>query len=120
MDQDFIRSDPEKRVEQGSLKFYVIAFIASILLTLTAYLLVVRDVFTKEVLVFSIVGLGILQAMIQLVFFLHLGKESKPRWNLLVFLFMVLVVVILVFGSLWIMFSLNDRLMPMSTIYTEN
>jgi cytochrome o ubiquinol oxidase operon protein cyoD len=41
------------------------------------------------------------------VFFLHLGRESKPRWNLNALLFAVLVVVIIVFGSLWIMHNLN-------------
>jgi cytochrome o ubiquinol oxidase operon protein cyoD len=45
--------------------------------------------------------------MVQLVFFLHLGGEGKPRWRLTAFLFMLLVLVILVFGSLWIMYNLD-------------
>jgi heme/copper-type cytochrome/quinol oxidase subunit 4 len=48
--------------------------------------------------------------------FLHLGNEAKPRLKLLVFGFMALVVMILVFGSLWIMYSLNYRMPTQSQI----
>jgi heme/copper-type cytochrome/quinol oxidase subunit 4 len=44
---------------------------------------------------------------VQLIFFVHLDQERKPRWNLMVLLFAVLVVVIICFGSLWIMKNLN-------------
>jgi len=46
-----------------------------------------------------------------LIFFLHLGIESKPRWNLLVFYFMVVVLAILLYGSFWIMSNLDYRMM---------
>ena len=39
--------------------------------------------------------------------FLHLGQEDKPRYQLTAFNFMVLVVLILVFGSIWIMQNLD-------------
>jgi cytochrome o ubiquinol oxidase operon protein cyoD len=54
-----------------------------------------------------VVGLAVAQLLVQLVFFLHLGREPKPRQNLVVFLFMLLVIGILVIGSLWIMHNLN-------------
>jgi heme/copper-type cytochrome/quinol oxidase subunit 4 len=54
-------------------------------------------------------SLAIAQLITQLLFFLHLEKEPKPRWNLLVLSFAVTVAVILVFGSLWIMQNLNYR-----------
>lgn len=60
--------------------------------------------------------LGILafgQFVVQLVYFLHLGTEQKPRWKLLVFWFMIVVVLIVVVGSLWIMYNLNyNMIMP--------
>jgi cytochrome o ubiquinol oxidase operon protein cyoD len=111
MDNDFHRMDTTG-TESGTLKSYVLGFLLSVLLTVGAYLVVAKHLFTSWVLVFAIVGLGSVQALIQLVFFLHLGKESKPRWNLLVFFFMGLVVAILVIGSLWIMYNLNYRVMP--------
>lgn len=96
----------------GSLKSYVIGFFWSIILTLIAYTLVVEQIFTDWTLVFAIVALSIVQVIVQLLYFLHLGDEPKPYWNLIVFLFMTLVVVILIGGSLWIMYNLNYRMMP--------
>jgi cytochrome o ubiquinol oxidase operon protein cyoD len=96
----------------GTLKSYLIGFISSLLLTALSFSLVAFRFFTGEGLRFTIIGLGILQALAQVLFFLHVGKESKPRWETLVFLFMTMVVVIIVIGTLWIMFDLNHRMMP--------
>ena len=92
---------------RGNLRTYVIGFALSIVLTLIAYALVVNEVWSSNVLIAVIIGLAIVQLFVQLVFFLHLGRESKPRWNLIVLTFAVIVVVIVVLGSLWIMQNLN-------------
>lgn len=103
----------------GSLREYVTGFIFSIVLTLLAFFIVQRHVssdhsaYSHRFLGLVIAFTAISQLVVQLIFFLHLGKESKPRWNMLVFTFMVTVVVILVFGSLWIMYNLNYH-MPSS------
>jgi cytochrome o ubiquinol oxidase operon protein cyoD len=95
----------------GSLKSYIIGFCISLLLTAIAFSLVGFRLMRGDAAIFSIVGLGILQAIAQMLFFLHIGKESKPRWETLLFLFMVLILVIIVIGSLWIMYDLNHRTM---------
>ena len=59
-----------------------------------------------------IFALGLLQGIILLITFLGLGIEPKPRWNLLAFFFMVFVIIILVGGSMWIMYNLNYNMMP--------
>lgn len=100
----------------GTLKSYVIGFLASILLTGLSFLLVITKAFSEQVLIHSIIGLAILQAVVQLLFFLHVGQEAKPRWETLVFYFMVMVLLIVVVGSLWIMFDLDNRLMPQMTM----
>lgn len=97
----------EKPTQHGSLISYCIGFVLSIVFTLLAYWLVVYDVFTGGLLVAAIVLLAIAQLLVQLLFFLHLGKEKAPRWNLIVFSFMILVVIIVVGGSLWIMKNLD-------------
>lgn len=58
--------------------------------------------------------LASVQLVVQLLFFLHLGEESKPRWKLLSLIFALIILGIIVFGSLWIMFDLQSRMM-MST-----
>lgn len=96
---------------QASLKNYTIGFVLSVALTVIAYLAVVNHWMVGWVLVATIITLAIIQLMIQLVFFLHLGSEEKPRWNLLTFLFMMMVLLIIVVGSLWIMNNLNYNMM---------
>lgn len=112
MNHDSRMIDPEQAARHVNFKTYVHGYALSILLTLMAYFAVVKHLLSAWVLVFVIAGLAVTQAIVQLVYFLHLGKETKPRWNMVVFLFMTMVVVILVFGSVWIMHSLSTRVMP--------
>jgi len=106
---------------------YILGFSLSIALTLAAYILVVGHHFSHYAILLTIIFLALVQFLVQLQFFLHIGRESKPRWNLLVLLFMVIIVWILVFGSLWIMTNLNyhhDHMTPDQTdqfiIHDEN
>jgi cytochrome o ubiquinol oxidase operon protein cyoD len=99
-------------VGQSSVLTYVIGYVASIFLTLSAYFVVTRHVSLKWVMVSIIIAIAMIQFLVQMLFFLHLGRESKPRWKLVVFFFMLMVVCILVFGSLWIMNNLNYRMTP--------
>lgn len=101
-----------QEVGSGAFRSYLIGFLLSILLTLVAYFMVVEHAFSHRILVFTTIGLGIVQMFIQLLFFLHLGQESKPYWNCQLFFFMLTILVILVVGSLWIMQNLNYNVMP--------
>lgn len=98
---------------------YSVGFLSSIILTISAYALVVNDIFANvwapAVVALILSGLAVLQLAIQLLFFLHLGEESKPRWKLMSFIFAFIILGIIVFGSLWIMFDLNSRMMMSPT-----
>lgn len=111
MNRDPLMAPPQK-VEYGNFKSYITGFILSIVLTLAAYFLAVESVLTGWALDLAIALLAIAQALVQLILFLNLTREAKPRWNLIIFLFMVLIVFIVVFGSLWIMNNLKYNLMP--------
>ena len=91
----------------GSYKSYIIGFILSILLTVIPYYIVVNHVFDRSIIFISIAILAIMQLFVQLVFFLHLSSESKPRWNLTAFVYSAIIVFILVAGTLWIMYHLD-------------
>ncbi|HEY2810592.1 MAG TPA: cytochrome o ubiquinol oxidase subunit IV [Rhabdochlamydiaceae bacterium] len=97
----------------SSFKPPFIAFVLSLLLAAAMYRFVTKHHLEGLSLTLTLFVLGLVQALIQLVFFLHLGVESKPHWNSITFLFTVLVVIIIVGGSLWIMNNLNYNLMPM-------
>lgn len=98
---------------QKTRNMYIIGFASSIVLTVIAFGATALHSETHhaiphhDVIVPILLGLAVIQLFVQIIFFLHLGKESKPRLNLMAFLFMILVVVIVVFGSLWIMQNLD-------------
>jgi len=95
-----------------SSKPLIWGLVLSVILTLAAYFLVQGHSYNKAVLLGLIMGLGMLQAIVQLVFFMHVGIETKPHWNLIMFLFMVLVAIVIVGGSIWIMSNLDYNVMP--------
>jgi cytochrome o ubiquinol oxidase operon protein cyoD len=101
----------EHATNYGTFKSYIIGFLSSLILTLLAYFLAVKKPFSGSGHYFLIGGIGLIQSWILLVLFLDVGKESKPQWNLLVFLFTVMVTLILILGSMWIMYHLNYNLM---------
>jgi cytochrome o ubiquinol oxidase operon protein cyoD len=89
---------------------YVVGFVLSGALTLAAYAMVTGEMLSGWGLMFGLIGLALVQTLVQLLFFLHLRDEGEPRWKLLVFDLMLLIVTILVFGTLWIMNNLNQHM----------
>lgn len=90
---------------------YITGFVLAVLLTFSAYEFVVNHYVTGIGLLAIIVTLAVAQLIVQLIFFLHLGRGKEARWNLVAFLFMLIILVILVAGSLWIMYNLNYNMM---------
>jgi len=102
-----------KRKWHGTFRGYAIGFTASLLLTLLSFSLALFKPFSPMVLVGVLVGLGLVQAIVQLIFFLHLRKGDKPHWERAVFYSMLFILLVLALGSMWIMSDLNKRLMSM-------
>ena len=48
-----------------------------------------------------------------LIYFLHLDGSSAQRWNVMAFLFTLLILAIVVVGSLWVMHNMNANMMTM-------
>ena len=95
-----------------SLKPPLLGFVLSLLLIVAMHRFATMHHLAGTTLTVTIFGFALLQAVVQLLFFLHLGLESKPHWNTISFFFMVLVAVILIGGSLWIVQNLNYNMMP--------
>lgn len=95
----------------GSVKSYIIGFILSIILTIVPYFIVVKHMLPVEVMAIVVFVLAIGQLFIQLVFFLHLNSSSEQRWNLITIMFTAVVLLILVIGTIWIMWNLNYNMM---------
>jgi cytochrome o ubiquinol oxidase operon protein cyoD len=54
--------------------------------------------------------LALVQIMVQLHFFLHLGRSRSQRANMVAFLFTALVAMIVIGGAIWIMNNLNNNM----------
>ncbi len=98
-------------------KTYVIGFVLSVVLTLIAFGLVSTHVAhhhnypSDSFVMVALLALAVVQLFVQMVFFLHIRRGGKPRWNAWAFAFAAVVVAIVVIGSLWIMSNLNYRMM---------
>ena len=99
----------------GSLKSYLIGFLAALILTSLSFLLVIGQVFSGHIVIYTISALAIVQAAIQLKYFMHLGEEGKPYWETFIFFFMILILLIITCGSLWVMHDLDLRTMTHNT-----
>ncbi len=55
-----------------------------------------------------------MQIVVHMVYFLHMNPRSEGGWNMLALIFTVVLVVIVLSGSLWVMYHLNSNMMPMS------
>ena len=95
----------------GSVKSYLIGFIASLLLTSASFLLVYHQVLSPHGAFITISILALIQAAFQLKYFMDLGKEGKPYWETFIFFFMILILLIITCGSLWVMHDLEFRTM---------
>lgn len=91
---------------------YVVGFVLSLLLTFIAYSLVVTDSLPYTVLIAAVVAAAVLQFIVQVYCFLHVGSDASTRERLFALCAVGFIICILVSGSLWIMFSLNGRMTP--------
>jgi len=95
-----------------SYKPPILGLVLSLLLTAAIYRFTLWKHLEGFELNLTVFASGFVLALIQLIFFLHLGMESKPHWNLITFLFTLLVSIIIIGGSLWIMSNLSYDVMP--------
>ena len=95
----------------GSLQGYATGFVLSLILTAIPFALVMSGSASKAVTVTGIFAAAAIQILVHLHYFLHMDRSSAQRWNLMTFLFTVLVMAIFIGGSLWIMIDLHFRMM---------
>ncbi|MEM1283145.1 MAG: cytochrome o ubiquinol oxidase subunit IV [Chlamydiota bacterium] len=102
----------------GSFKSYMIGFISSLVLTSLAFFIVYYEFMTHPEIYYTLGALALGQAIVQLIYFLNLTKAEKPNWELFVLLFMILIMLIIVGGSLWIMHDIDQRAMQFHKEHT--
>ncbi|MBO1022739.1 cytochrome o ubiquinol oxidase subunit IV [Methylobacterium sp. SD274] len=99
----------------GSFKGYVTGFMLSVILTAIPFWLVMGDVLGNPRLTgLVIMGFGVVQIVVHMVYFLHMNTKSEGGWTILALIFTLTLVVITLTGSVWVMYHLNTNMMPMT------
>jgi cytochrome o ubiquinol oxidase operon protein cyoD len=105
----------------SSLKGYTIGFILSVILTAIPLWLVMGKVFDKSsTTAIVVLAFAAVQIVVHMVYFLHMNTKSEGGWSMLALIFTVVLVVIMLSGSLWVMYHLNHNMMPMSVHEMKN
>jgi cytochrome o ubiquinol oxidase operon protein cyoD len=92
-------------------KSYFVGLTTSIILTVAAYFSVTTKAFPVYSTYTVLAILAIVQILIQVIYFLHIGNEKGTRWNLISFIFSLITIFIIIAGSLWVMYNLNSNMM---------
>ncbi|RST31389.1 cytochrome o ubiquinol oxidase subunit IV [Sphingomonas ginkgonis] len=99
----------------GSMKSYLIGFFLSVVLTAVPFWLVMTGALgNAQATVIAIVAMAMIQIIVHIVCFLHVNRSAEGGWTLVSLVFTSVVLLIMVVGSLWIMYHLNSNMMPMS------
>ncbi|WP_241622330.1 cytochrome o ubiquinol oxidase subunit IV [Rosenbergiella australiborealis] len=105
-------SATEHGASHGSVKSYMIGFILSIILTGIPFWMVMDGSSAQSTTLAVVVICAVVQVIVHLVYFLHLDSKSEGGWNLVAIVFSAIIILIVVVGSLWIMWNLNYNMMP--------
>lgn len=97
----------------GSYRSYIIGFLLSVVLTAIPFWVVLGepDISLGWALAIIFV-LGAAQIMVHIHYFLHVTVKAEGGWQAMSLIFSVMLLVIVLSGSLWIMFHLDENMMP--------
>lgn len=96
----------------GSLGAYVTGFVLALVLTAAAFWLVMAKAAPAPVLLAAVLVLAAVQIGVHLRCFLHIDRSVEGRWNLIALILAAIIVLVVVVGSLWVVYELNAHMMP--------
>lgn len=106
--------DKQKTGHGVTISGYLMGFILAVLLTLLSFIPVLKDLFhqwTASSKIMYLLGLAIIQMLVQVFYFLHLNEGPDAKWNLGTFGFGVVCVTIIIGGTWWAIQHLNYNMM---------
>lgn len=101
-----VAAQPEKA--RKLMKSYVIGFVLLLIYVLASYAMVTQHWLTGHALYEGLVVSLLLQMLVQVICYLRLNSKTEDdKWNMITFVFTLIIIAIVVVGSLWIMYNLN-------------
>src|SRR6476469_704953 len=92
------------------LTSYLTGFALALILTAIPFALVAANPLPMLPTLIVIGVAAVIQVLVHLRYFLHLDLTSTPRENLVAIVFTAILIFLMVVGSFWIMFDLNNRM----------
>jgi cytochrome o ubiquinol oxidase operon protein cyoD len=96
----------------ATLKGYAIGFVLSVILTAIPFWLVMAKVLPPDATKFIILGFAAVQVVVHMIYFLHMNAKVEGGWSMLALVFTIIVVVVMLAGSIWVMYHMNANMMP--------
>lgn len=97
----------------SSFSGYMVGFVLSVILTAIPFWLVMDGVITHRPTAVMVLGaFAVAQILVHMVCFLHMNGKVEGGWTLLSTIFTVVFVAIAIAGTLWVMFHMNENMMP--------
>jgi cytochrome o ubiquinol oxidase operon protein cyoD len=100
----------------GGIRGYLVGLVLATLLTCVSFYIAQSTLVWQPSIPIALTVLAIAQMGVHLVFFLHMTSGSDNINNAMALAFGLLIVMLLVFGSLWIMTHMSHRVMPMDQV----
>ena len=94
-----------------SLKDYTTGFVLAVILTVIPFWLVMGNVLDPSMTRIVIVGFAAVQLVVHMIYFLHLNAKSESGWNMMALILTVILLVIVLGGSIWVMYHMNANMM---------
>ncbi|KAB1069894.1 cytochrome o ubiquinol oxidase subunit IV [Methylobacterium planeticum] len=99
----------------GTFRSYMTGFVLSVILTAIPFWLVMGNVLNDTFMTgIIIMALAAVQIVVHMIYFLHMNTKSEGGWTFLALVFTLTLVVITLVGSIWVMYHLDQNMMPMS------
>ncbi len=92
---------------------YVVGLFLAALITVVAFFISGTTLVWQPSIPIALLVLAVGQIGVHLVFFIHITTGPDNENNVLALAFGVLIVMLLIVGSLWIMYNMNHNMMPM-------
>ncbi|ABM45023.1 cytochrome o ubiquinol oxidase subunit IV [Bartonella bacilliformis Peru38] len=97
-----------------SIRSYLVGFVLAVIFTFCSFIPVMYGMLEGWAIstkVIYLIGMAIIQIIVQIIFFLHLNSGPDAKWNFVALWFAVTCVTIIIGGTWWAISHLNYNMM---------
>ncbi|MBL0848778.1 MAG: cytochrome o ubiquinol oxidase subunit IV [Candidatus Liberibacter ctenarytainae] len=99
----------------GSLAQCLVGFGLSVILTVVPFWLVLQGFVSDQGTALLVIILcAVAQIIVHLMCFLHMNLKLEEGWSCMAIVFTIIIIAICFVGSVWVMYHLNNNMMPMN------